>query len=225
MYQKYVTNPGFTHLTLPQYKKLLHLTPIQREIIIGTLLGDSTIVKSGSNNGAFNIKFDQSDIREDYVRHLYKMFENFVGTPPKYRYYKDGSDRRSIWFRTYRHTCLAFYRDLFYNKTSGKKEVPESIDKLLTPRVLAYWIMDDGSFVKGNQTLKIHTQGFSYSDQELLVKVLKSNFDFDVTIQKDKSYYNLYIGVYNKSKVLKIIEPFFDEIPLFYEKYHGIKLR
>lgn len=40
------------------YKKTLNLTEIQREVLVGTLLGDASISKQGLNS-AHNVKFEQ----------------------------------------------------------------------------------------------------------------------------------------------------------------------
>jgi hypothetical protein len=55
----------------------------------------------------------------------------------------------------------------------------QNIHKLLTPRALAYWFMDDGSsqWSKKQQSVELrllHTQGFSLSDQKILVCALKA---------------------------------------------------
>ena len=39
--------------------------------------------------------------------------------------------------------CFNEYRELFYD--INKKKVSEKIREILTPRGLAFWIMDDGS--------------------------------------------------------------------------------
>ena len=92
---------------------------------------------------------------------------------------------------------LKFYDSLFYTVDEGfrrKKRVAENIHELLTPRVLAYWFMDDGSYTsKKNRTYRLNTQYFPFGDQQRLLEALKINFDIDATIQKDRSYCLLYI--------------------------------
>ncbi len=51
------------------------------------------------------------------------------------------------------------------------KEVPDLIDRLLKPRSLAYWFMDDGC--KSRTGYPLCTHGFSYSNNTKLLKVLK----------------------------------------------------
>ena len=212
-------------IQLIEYKKTLKLTTIQKEILVGTLLGDATISKSKSI--ALNVKFEQKLANKEYVNHLYEIFEPYVGTPPRVRNITGGGakDRQSIWFRTYRHIDFKFYYDLFYRKTNKnnladlrKKRVPKLIHKFLTPRALAYWFMDDGSYYynksKNSQTkvYYFNTQSFSYEDIKILKKALKLNFNFDTNIYRDRSYYLLYIQPQTKDDFINLIKPFILEI-------------
>ena len=55
----------------------------------------------------------------------------------------------SIKFSTYSLPCFNKFRLLFYND-EGVKIIPKNLCSLLTPRGLAYWLMDDGyKSVKG----------------------------------------------------------------------------
>ena len=55
--------------------------------------------------------------------------------------------------------------------------------------------MDDGfSYQNGrNRAYKLYIQSFPLADQEILVQALQDNFSIAATIQKDRSYYKLYI--------------------------------
>lgn len=207
-------------IQLIEYKKTLKLNTIQKEILVGTLLGDATIAKS--KKIALNVKFEQKLANEEYINHLYEIFEPYVGTPPKVRNIIGGGakDRQSIWFRTYRHIDFKFYYDLFYIKTNQdlrKKRVPKLIHKFLTPRALAYWFMDDGSYYynKSKTTQQkvyyFNTQSFSYEDIKILKKALKLNFNFDTNIYKDRTYYLLYIQPQSKDDFIHLIKSFIIE--------------
>ena len=209
-------------LKLIEYKKRLKLKAIQKEILVGTLLGDATIAKT--KTVALNVKFEQKLANQEYINHLYEIFEPYVGTPPKVRTLTGGGakDRQSIWFRTYRHIDFKFYYDLFYIKDNStdlrKKRVPKLIHKFLTPRALAYWFMDDGSYYfnkskKTNQKVYyFNTQSFSYQDIKILKKALKLNFNFDTNIYKDRTYYLLYIQPQSKDDFRNLIKSFRIEI-------------
>ena len=102
-----------------------------------------------------------------------------------------------MWFRTYGHTDFKFYDQIFYldykhkgSRRRAKPGVPKNIDELLTPRALASWFMDDGSYrtKKAKRYYVLNTQSFhpnpvrvSFSaypleDQNKPVQALSHNF-------------------------------------------------
>ena len=100
---------------LREYKQTIQLNQIQKEVIVGTLLGDACIpLRRGKP--VFSVTFEQTIKRENYIWHLYSIFYHFVSTPPRVRNNSGGGaqDRQYIWFRTYGHPDLKFYYDLFY---------------------------------------------------------------------------------------------------------------
>lgn len=64
---------------LVDYKKDLTLTNIQHEIIVGTLLGDSSM-QAMKGNQLSNLKFEQQLKNKDYIDHLYTELQDLVGT-------------------------------------------------------------------------------------------------------------------------------------------------
>ena len=75
----------------------------------------------------------------------------------------------SIKFNTYSLPCFNKYRKLFYN-TKGIKILPEEIESIITPRSLAYWIMDDGyNNISG---FYLCTESFTLSENLKLKKKL-----------------------------------------------------
>lgn len=201
---------------LVNYKKTLKLTDIQREIIIGTLLGDSSISKQKTKS--YNIKFEQSIKNKEYIYHLYFIFKDWVGTEPKIRNIKGGNafDRQSIWFRTYRHKNLNYYYNEFYFE--NKKRIPKLIHRYLTPRVLAYWFMDDGT--KTKKSYVFNTQCFCLRDQNLLLNAL-TILKLNCSLHKDKDFLKIYIKVVSKRDFTLLIKPFI--LPCFFYKLHNIE--
>ena len=66
-------------IALINYKKELQkkgFTQEQKDILIGTLLGDSSMeaVRDGGANPNSKIKFEQSISREAYLNHIYEIF-------------------------------------------------------------------------------------------------------------------------------------------------------
>ncbi len=182
------------------------LTQLQKEIIIGTILGDSYLdcTKSGSR-----LQVKQSEKYKEYVFWLYKELANLCKSCPKQR-----KDNMQWYFNTRYIKELSDLRKIFY--PNGKKIVPNNIsDLLVSPRSLAIWYMDDGGldYRPGDHyNFTITTNSFSIKENRLLVDVLKRNFKIEVNIQtplcRGKRYPELYIGVVGRERFLFLIRPY-----------------
>jgi LAGLIDADG DNA endonuclease family len=69
--------------------------------------------------------------------------------------------------------CFNYYKNLCYNPDK-LKIVPSNIQDFLSPRGLAYWIMDDGSLQ--NKGLHLNTYGFTNQDVLKLKSTLENMF-------------------------------------------------
>lgn len=206
---------------LQVYKQTLQLSELQREVLIGVLLGDASM---GSANGkpVYLIKFEQSIKNQDYIVHLYELFKNYTLKPYIIRLIKrknsEHQDTMSIWFKTFVHPSFKFYYDLFYTfdyeNRKSIKQVPKNIHKFLNVRSLAYWFMDDGNLQESGFSFSTH--GFSYKDNQLLQNALKINFNLIVIIRKDKNYYRLYINSDCKELFINLVKPYI--LPCFLYK-------
>ena len=167
--------------------------------MIGLLLGDGHLQ---SRNGNSRFIYAQSSLRANhlnYFNHIYSMFKSFLSKEfeAKSRSFLDKRTNKmysSISFATLTLPCFNPYRSLFYN-VKNKKFVPSNINQLLTPRGLAYWIMDDGSLQ--NKGLHLSTYSFSYEDvlllQNTLVNLFLPNFTVKCTIHNHQKGYRIYI--------------------------------
>ena len=125
--------------------------------------------------------YGQSSLRENhlnYFNHIFELFKPFISKEYKIksRSFLDNKNNKtysSVIFATLTLPCFTFYRELFYN-SQGKKIVPLNINQLLTPRGLAYWIMDDGSIQ--NKGLHLNVYGFSLDEVINLKNTLENLF-------------------------------------------------
>jgi hypothetical protein len=60
---------------LKEYKKKLSLSPLQREILIGVILGDAHL-RTQNHGKTFSVHFSQSDAHKPYLDHLYHIFKD-----------------------------------------------------------------------------------------------------------------------------------------------------
>jgi hypothetical protein len=200
---------------LINYKKTLQLTQVQKEILKGTLLGDASMsLRNGKPH--LSVKFEQGEKNKDYVEHLFQEFEPYCGSSPSERWIDRAQTRKAIWFRTYSHTDFQYFYNFFYdydpNTKQSKKIVPKSIKKHLTPRVLAYWYMDDGH--KTDYACELNTQGFRLHEVQLLAKSLTDRYNLKTSVQGD-----LKLRIWAEST-----PAFFDLIRPYIHKYFLYKL-
>ncbi|KXN93362.1 Intron-encoded DNA endonuclease aI5 alpha, partial [Leucoagaricus sp. SymC.cos] len=154
------------------------------EIVIGLLLGDGHIQRR-SLNGNSRFKYGQSSLRKhhySYFNHVFDLFQPYLSEDFKIKE-RSFTDKRtkqkycSVNFTTLSLPCFNLYRNLFYN-SENIKIVPSNIQELLTPRGLAYWIMDDGSLQ--NKGLHLNTYNFTIEEVLNLKKTLENMFSFDI---------------------------------------------
>lgn len=58
---------------LREYKQTITLNPVQKEVIVGTLLGDACLL-SRKGKPRLSLEFGQTTARAEYIRHLYDLF-------------------------------------------------------------------------------------------------------------------------------------------------------
>ena len=170
------------------------------EIIVGLLLGDGHIQRR-SITGNSRFIYGQSSLRKhhfNYFNLVFNLFQPYLTTDFNFKE-RSFLDKRtqitysSVSFATLSLPCFNYYHDLFYS-TNKNKIVPLNIDKLLTPRGLAYWIMDDGSLQ--NKGLHLNTYGFNSEDVlklKLCLENLFGNNSLKCSIHKHPKGQRIYI--------------------------------
>jgi hypothetical protein len=123
-----------------EYKNEYILTPLQKEVLIGIILGDGFLERAKISHNT-RLRIEQSyPEKEEYLRHLYDLFEPMAGKTPtiitRKRDKRTSVIYKSISFKTLAMPCLNYYHDLFYR--DKVKISPNNLDKSLTARGLAY---------------------------------------------------------------------------------------
>lgn len=192
-----------------KYKKNLKLTNRQREILIGTLLGDSHL-ETQNEGRTYRLKVEHSFKQKEYVDWLYQEFREWVLSPPKIR--ERFVSLRTVsgvypkyYFNTLSTGSLRFYAQQFYSE--GKKVAPRLIHRWLTSLALAIWYMDDGS-IKSNhhRTVFLNTHGFAICDLRALQKALLEKFNIKTQLRADRHQQQIYFSAETVDKFLRMIE-------------------
>lgn len=192
--------------TIENYKKTLKLSKLQREILVGILLGDATLETQG-NGRTSRLKVEQGLKHKPYVEHLYNVFREWVLTPPRIRKIEiRNKTYQNVAFSTVSHPAFRFYNHQFYQ--DGRKVVPRLIHRWLTPRNIAYWYMDDGS-IRSRQSKGVifNTQGFSHIDVQRLCAVLRDRFGLEGILRRQREGWQIYISGRSYEKLVDTIRP------------------
>jgi hypothetical protein len=188
---------------IEQLKANLKLSDIQREVLVGLVLGDAHL-ETQNRGRTYRVKFEYSAKHREYAQHLYNLFREWILNPPQRK--RDGS-HNNIWFQTVSHGAFRFYAHQFYD--GREKCVPRNIHRLLTARSIAYWFMDDGS-IKSRESKGVifNTQGFARRDVKLLVHVLCSCFNLEANERKQKEGWQIYISGKSHERFRELVDPF-----------------
>lgn len=180
----------------------MQLTPYHKEVFIGLLLGDGSLKTNLSKTAAF-FKYNQAVIRSGYVFHLFNTLSHYCTHLPNYHVRKYDTDYLQLYTRSL-PALLELYK-LFYK--DGIKIIPQDFEELLTPIVLAYWAMDDGS--KSSHGFYINTHSFSKDEHLLIQKALKTKLGLECNIHRHKNQYKTYITAKSMPRFKTLVKPYF----------------
>lgn len=188
------------------YKTTLRLSDVQREILVGILLGDACLETQNAGR-SHRLKIEQGIAHADYVQHLYSVLRDWVLSPPRP---KQGQTRGvttlNLAFQTVSHTELSTYGLLFYRER--RKIVPETIGELLTARGLAYWYMDDGSMKSSeSKGVLFNTHAFSSDDVDRLIEVLVK-FGLLARTRRQSDGDQIYVSGASYERFVELVNPY-----------------
>lgn len=119
------------------------LTQVQRELVIGSLLGDGYTRKSSERTASFNES--HSEKQEEYLRWKGDLLGCHVSSYTTTSKREAGKVYKGIRLNGVTSTHMMEFHELFYG--SGGRVFPKNLPDIMTPFVLAVWYMDDGSIM------------------------------------------------------------------------------
>lgn len=202
---------GITRLS-PSERTAIKLSDEAKEVLIGILLGDAHIVRRSPTANS-RLVYAQTAIKhKEYFDYVLGFFINYCANDytPQSRLVVDNRTKKTysaISFTTMQLPCFNQYRELFYD-LNKKKIVPENISELLTPRGLAFWIMDDGS--RQGTGLHISVYGFSNTDVDKLMFTLQEKFNLRCSIHYNRDNKpRIYIFKESMDTLITLVKPYF----------------
>ena len=171
------------------------LSEVQRQIIVGSVLGDGAM--RCKTNALLEI--NHSSHQRSYVDWKCRHLAELVATPPKAR--KSNGTRIAYRFVTRSLPELTPYYRLFYG--TGRKRIPEVELSELT---LAVWFMDDGS--RSRNAVYLNTQQYDEKSQRTMLRLLREQWGIEAALNRDKSYHRVRISVAGTVKLARLIAPY-----------------
>lgn len=204
------TTKGIIRLSAAERKLILMPNDI-KDVLIGILLGDAHIMKRSSTGNARLMYAQTAIAHKAYFEYVYSFFHSFCAKDYTTQT-KVSRDKRtnkiysSISFTTMQLPCFNVFRELFY--VSNVKTVPNNIYELLTPKGLAFWIMDDGS--KQGKGLHISVYAFSNEDVDKLMYVLQDKFNLKCSIHYNRENKpRIFIFKESMENLINLVKPYF----------------
>ena len=188
------------------------------DIIICGMLGDfwaDKIPGKSLNSVRFNI--EQSISNTAYIHFLSLFFYNlgYCSRPTPTLVKKSDvvlENRFNYRLTLFTFTSFIWLYDSFYKTVNGVtiKIVPFYIADYLTPLGLAHWIMQDGSYQKG-QGISIATNSFSYEECKFLATILTDKFGLKTNVIKTGVPNQWRISIWKESMPLlrQLVKPYF----------------
>jgi hypothetical protein len=177
------------------------LTERQREVLIGTLLGDGCLAKHG-RFPRLHVKHKSAhralaELKYEVFRDLTSMALHEFDQKLAKKLYP------CVQFATRTSAALSEWHARFYQ--SGKKIVPKDIASLLTPLALAVWLMDDGASDYAGVTFQTHS--FRDSEVEVLVAALESEFELTANSRRNRGGRIIYVQNRSLNRLREIVAP------------------
>jgi hypothetical protein len=152
------------------------------EFLTGALLGDGYLEK---RSGKLNVRYAEGGANQKYLEWKYQFLSQYFSCSFSERisspHTKTGKRYRGWWFRTKVHPILTEIHAQWYQ---DRKIVPQSfISQYLTEFALIVWFCDDGCSTGG---IQFYTLAFSDNEVEFLAALLKTRFDLNGSILRNK---------------------------------------
>ena len=189
--------------------QMMKLTKQQTSVLIGTVLGDGFLQKTGEKNA--RLRLEHSQKQKDYVLWKGSIFGRlFQGTPSYLERVHPKSRETYKYCRWQSSATPAFgkWRKYFY--PNGKKIIPSDItDFFKEPISLAVWYMDDGYYNKVDRNSYIYLGRVTRIEAEILQQAIAKNFNISATVYDKKNKgFALFFGAMETKVLQALIGPF-----------------
>lgn len=185
----------------------MQISSIQKDILIGTILGDAYLQKTGEKNARLRLEHgvNQKDYLFWKVKNLQKLFQG----KPSYleRIHPVSGNTYKYWrHQSQSMPLLGKLKKIFYK--NGKKRIPDTIEKYLTLRSLAVWYMDDGYYYGRDKCSYLYLGNTSEKEAECARSAFERRFNLKTKVLAKKKGFALYFPPQEVLKLKSLIHKY-----------------
>lgn len=172
--------------------KMSTLNQEQKDLLVGTLLGDANLQTSNQGQ-TWRYRAIHKTEHKPYLDHKYNLMKEFCGSEPIENNVFDSRTSKTYkrwYFSTRVNNSFRYYGNSFYtynpNTQNMEKDVPKQIQQMLTPRAIAYWYMDDGAlkWLGHSNAMRLCTESFSLGGISRLQNILRTCYNLETTLSR-----------------------------------------
>lgn len=184
------------------------MTRKQKDIVIGLILGDAYLQKTGKQNA--RLRLEQGISQRNYLEWKVEQLRNYFQSNIKVLERKN-----PIWKKTYKYVRIQStassdfgkLRNIFYD--NSQKIIPETITTIFkNPLSLAVWFMDDGYYYHRDKIAYLYIPNFDKESKRYLLEMFKNNFNLLPTVKKKKKGSVLIFSVIETQKLISLIRKY-----------------
>lgn len=182
------------------------MTRKQKDIVIGMILGDAYLQKTGKQNA--RLRLEQGISQRNYLEWKVEQLQNYFQSNIKVLERKN-----PVWKKTYKYVRiqstaspdLGKLRSIFYN--NSQKIIPKTIMVLFKSTLsLAVWFMDDGYYYHRDEMAYLYIPNFNKDSKRYLIEMLKKNFNLLPMLKEKKKGSVLIFSVMETQKLISLIQ-------------------
>jgi hypothetical protein len=187
----------------------MKLTKTQEAILIGTVLGDGFLQKTGAKNA--RLRLEHSDKQKEYLIWKANKFIRLFQGKPKYLERIHPINKKKYCYWRYQSNAtpeLGKWKELFY--PNGEKRIPDNLQSILKELLsLAVWYMDDGYYYAKDKNSYIYLGKVKKEEAYNAQKTIEKNFNvISKVYDKKNKGYALYFSTTETIKLHKLIRKF-----------------
>jgi len=199
---------------------IVKFTQRQIGILIGSILGDAYVQKTGTFNS--RIRFEHGAKQKEYVFWKYHQLSNLFKNTPKYIERKHPKTLKI--YKYWRHQSktdkfIGKLQSMFY--VNGKKVIPRNLQSLLKNDIsLAVWYMDDRYFYRKDNSSYLYLGRVKKAEAKIAVQTIIKNFGIEcVLLDKHKKGFVIYFSPKKTTKLHAKIKKLC--LPMFNYKFRS----